>query len=438
MILKGKIDTTEKSALVNMVLKPISAILSLIYTPILLQYLGNEKYGLWATILSIITWINFFDVGIGNGLRNLLSRIIAEGKKDDAKKSVATAYIMLTIIAVVLFCILLCIGFIADWSKVFSTTVQMRPVMIITFAFVCINFVLALSNTLLYSLNQSEKVSVRNCLAQLLNIIGILVIREFSDENLVAMSILFGGSSTVLYIWNSILIFRAHPFLVPTLSDFDRSKVEDICSVGIEFFIIQLMGLLLFTTDNIIITHFLGAEIATPFAITNKVFNTMYAVFAAFIVPYWSRTTVAVYENDIKWIKNSIKKVFMVGGVFICSYIGMGFVFYPVMKFWLNRELYYQPGLVLVMIVFYIFYTVLGAECQFINGTGHIRIQLIVYIIIGVANIPLSLLLGIKAGLGSMGIRLATTLLVGFAIVVLGINLKKIINKMEMSVSNNL
>lgn len=425
-------DSTDRSALLNMMLKPISVVLSLVYTPLLLDYLGNEKYGLWATVLSFITWINFFDVGIGNGLRNLLSKIMAEGKKTEAQKAVSTAYIMLSIISVILLIILLSFALFVDWNIIFSTTVQMKLMMVITFAFVCINFVLALSNTLLYALNQSEKVSLRNCLAQLLNIIGLIIISNLSNGNLVAMAVLFGGSSTVLYLWNSCLIFKRYSFLVPTITKFDRLKINDICSVGIEFFVIQLMGLLLFTVDNIIITHFFGPEAATPFTIVNKVFNTMYAVFAAFIVPYWSRTTVAACENDIKWIKNSIKKVFIVGGIFICSYIAMGFVFEPLMKIWLKRELYYQPGLVIVMIVFYIFYTVLGSECQFINGIGNIKVQLIVYIVIGVANIPLSLLLGIKFGLGSMGIRLATTILVGFAIIILGVNLYRLINKMEL------
>ena len=71
-----KVVFNDKTAKWNyyMMLKPVSMILSLMYTPILLNYLGNEKYGLWATLLSVINWVNYFDVGIGNGLRNLLAK----------------------------------------------------------------------------------------------------------------------------------------------------------------------------------------------------------------------------------------------------------------------------------------------------------------------------------------------------------------------------
>ena len=71
-------DRTARSSLINLIIKPLSLVLSLVYTPMLLNYLGSEKYGLWATILSITSWINYCDVGIGHGLRNLLAGQIAK------------------------------------------------------------------------------------------------------------------------------------------------------------------------------------------------------------------------------------------------------------------------------------------------------------------------------------------------------------------------
>ena len=53
--------------------KPVSMVLSYIYVPIVLDYLGVEKYGVWSTILTILSWVSYFDIGIGNGLRNRLT-----------------------------------------------------------------------------------------------------------------------------------------------------------------------------------------------------------------------------------------------------------------------------------------------------------------------------------------------------------------------------
>lgn len=426
------IDSTEKSAIINMVLKPISAVLSFVYTPMLLSYLGDEKYGLWATVLSIITWINFFDVGIGNGLRNLLTKILAEKDEKEAQKAVSTAYIMLSVIAIALLIALTLITLWVNWEHVFSTSIPMKSVMWITFAFICVNFVLALSNTLLYALHLAEKVSIRNCLVQLANIIGLFIISKYSQGSLVAMAILFGGTSTILYLANSIQVFKNNQYLVPSLRKFDKSKINDICNIGMKFFVIQIMGLLLFTVDNMLITHYFGPQAATPFSIADKVFNTIYSIFAAFIVPYWSKTTVAIAQNNITWIKKSIEKVAFVGFAFICGYIVVGLFFRPLVNLWLQKNLDFDNGLILVMVLFYVAYTILGVECQFINGIGKINTQLIVYIIIGILNIPLSIILGIGCNMGSVGIRLATTILVIFAVSVLAINLNKIIGDSEV------
>lgn len=427
----GRISSTERSAIINMGLKPVSLVLSLIYTPILLEYLGDEKYGLWATILSVITWISFFDVGIGSGLRNLLSKLIAEDNETDGKKAISTAYIILSIISILLFCILAALALFADWNYFFSTTISLNMVLLITFLFICINFVLALSNSILYALNKAEMVSIRNCLVQVANIIGLIVLRQCSKGNLILISILFGATSALFYIEASVYIIIKYPRLVPSIKYYDKRMIKEISSVGVKFFVIQIMGLLLFTVDNMLITHYFGAVNATSFSITNKVFNTMYAVFAAFIVPYWSRSTVAYRKGDIEWIKKSIRKVFLVGMAFILGYFLMVFAFTPVIRIWLHRDLNIPNGLVILMAIFYSFYTLLGAECQFINGMGFINVQLVIYIIIGILNVPLSIFLGVHLNMGSFGVRLATTLLVAVAVIIMAINLRNTISKVE-------
>ena len=73
-----------KSVGLTTIIKPVGMIVSFIYTPMLLAYLGEEKYGIWITVLTVINWINYFDVGIGNGLRNCLASEVGQRKYDEA------------------------------------------------------------------------------------------------------------------------------------------------------------------------------------------------------------------------------------------------------------------------------------------------------------------------------------------------------------------
>lgn len=431
--LKKSFDSTEKSGWISMIVKPISLICNLLYTPMLLNYLGNEKYGLWATVLSIMSWINYFDVGIGNGLRNSLSKCISANDYQKAQKVVSTAYGILTIITTIIFGILLIILGAFNWHSVFSTKVDMRLTLFISFFFICINFVLALANTVLYALQMSEKVAVRNLTAQGLNILGLLLIGRFSTENLEFMALLFGGTQLIVNIGNTIQIFSKNTYLRPKLKFYQKEYLKEICTLGIKFFVIQIMCMVMFTADDMLITHFFGAEINTPFSIVNKVYNTGYSIFAAFMVPYWSATTVAVEKKDYTWIESSIKKTVKMLGFFIAGYFAMIFLFNPLVNIWLGHDLDYQPGLLLIMSIFYSLYSILNIESQFINGIGKINVEMVTYIILGIANIPLSIFLGVKLDFGTIGIRGATLILVLVADFILGIDLHR---KMKTHLEN--
>ena len=73
------VKTIYMNSAMSLVYKIGSACLSLISAPLLLKCLGDEKYGAYATMLSVISWIYYCDLGIGNGLRNKLAESIGFG-----------------------------------------------------------------------------------------------------------------------------------------------------------------------------------------------------------------------------------------------------------------------------------------------------------------------------------------------------------------------
>lgn len=430
-IIRNKIDTTTKSALINLCIKPVGMVLGLVYTPLLLNYLGMEKYGLYATLISIISWINYLDIGIGNGLRNLLSKELANEELNEAKKSVSTAYLMLSAISIILLIVLIIGTLFLDWSSILKTEIDMKTPLLISFIFICINFVLALCNTLLYALQLSERVSLRNITVQILNIFGIIFLQSFSKENLIYISILFGLSTCVVYIGNSVQIMKKYHFLRPSIKYYDKTKTSAIGSLGLKFFIMQISYMAMYTVDNLLITNLFNASEVTPFNITYGAFNTVYAFFAALLVPFWSQTTVAIQKRDVIWVKNSIRKLNYIAFAFSGIYLILAMAFKPLAKIWLGQSLEYPPGLIGLMCIYYSLYTFSAVYTQILNGTGKINGPLLLSVFQGVFNIPLAILLAKYFGLGVLGIRLSTTILVGVGAIYLPIYTKKILNNIE-------
>ena len=404
-------DKIARSSITNLFIKPISLILSFIYTPLLLSYLGDEKYGLWATILSVTNWINYCDIGIGHGLRNLLARQIAQEKYEDAKKAISTAYVCMTGIAFAILVVLVLLSFFLDWNEVFNSSIDMNLPVLITFVFICINFVLALSNTIFYALQKSEVVSLRNILMQVINIVGILILSKVSSGSITLIAIVFGAGTMVTYIVNTVNIVKNYSFARIKIKYFEKDYVRIICNTGLKFFVIQISVIFMYTVDNILITRLFGAAAVTPYSMIDKIYNTGYGFLTALMVPIWSASTEALTKRNYNWFDTTIKKLNIITFIFAIGCIFIGFIFEPFSNIWLGQSLDYPDGLLAVMVIYYILQAFQNPYCQMNNGIGALNGQMILGIIQGGLNIPLSIFLATTCGMGVVGIKLATTLL---------------------------
>ena len=60
----------KRNIVYSFAFKAVDAIVYFLIVPATLGYLDKYSYGIWLTLNSILMWINTFDVGLGNGMRN--------------------------------------------------------------------------------------------------------------------------------------------------------------------------------------------------------------------------------------------------------------------------------------------------------------------------------------------------------------------------------
>jgi len=108
----------------SFVSRVVTTAVSLIVLPISVRYLGNEGYGLMATITAVVGWLQFTNMGIGLGLQNALTEETAKGDKRAQNELVSTAVLSLMGIGL----ILIVAGFLifphVSWASVFRPTTQ--------------------------------------------------------------------------------------------------------------------------------------------------------------------------------------------------------------------------------------------------------------------------------------------------------------------------
>ena len=173
------------------VIKGGGIIVGLLTTPAYMDYFSkNEILGIWFTILSVVTWMLNFDLGIGNGLRNrLVEEFACSNDQKIIKCLISSAYGFLLSISVLVGTIVLyCTNFI-DWTEFFGintntvSNAELNTAMRIVIFSIFLQLVLRLSTSIEYALQKSY---IANLLVLVTNTMILIYVlgANFSGYNL--------------------------------------------------------------------------------------------------------------------------------------------------------------------------------------------------------------------------------------------------------------
>lgn len=407
-----------------MIMKPISMMLSLVYTPLALAFLGDVKYGIWVIVLNIVSWINYFDIGIGNGLRNKLAEAIALNDQSSAKTYVSTAYLGTTVISII-FCTIVTLAWnvfgLSDFFNLNVPDENTNLVIFISVFFVCVNFILTLSKTSAYAIQQPGIISVVGVVGQALQIGIILITSRAFDQSLILIALMYGlvslFDSSIIYF----IVTHKNKYLRPAISAVDMKYMKPLLTLGIGFFALQICSLVLNTTDNLLIANLFGSAEVTPYSIIYKVFYMLVQVHGIIIMPMWSAYTEAAAKKDMNWISSTMRKIDLITGILsVCAIIGI-FIFRSVAKVWLGRELDYSSDLIITVAVYMIAQMFGNNYSSFLCGVGHIKTSVIISAIGAIMNIPLSVMFARNMKMKQTGIILGSLCVVIVSVIVLPI-----------------
>jgi len=184
----------KKNILGSFLLKGISIVISLLLVPLTIDYLNPTKYGIWITLMSVIAWFNFFDIGLGNGLRNKFATAKAEGKDELARTYISTTYAIISIISVLLFILFFIVNQFLDWGKILNTTtdlIELEKLVFIVFSVFCLQFIIKLINVVFIADQRPAMSSAINTFASLISLITVFVLMKTSEGSLLYLGAAF-------------------------------------------------------------------------------------------------------------------------------------------------------------------------------------------------------------------------------------------------------
>ncbi len=415
-----KWDRLSWDMLLSGICKPAAMFLSYIYVPIVLEYLGVEKYGVWSVILTIISWIGYFDIGIGNGLRNRLTEAIQDKSNAKAKKMISSAYAISIIVMTLLSLIFVIVAQFIDWHFILGVTSfneSLKLIVIESVLLIAINFVFNLCIYVFYALQAASFVSFMQLLAMGINLIGVLLVRNVFQANLTVLAFIYGFSFVIVNMVGGFILYSKHKEFAPNIKEIDLTVGKDIISLGFKFFVIQICAMILFATDSVIISVLYGASDVTPYSTVNKLYIVVSSIYIAFLSPIWSSVTKDKTLRNISNIKRTTLKMLVLLIPFVILAVLLFFTFRPVSFWWLKKELLYSDMLLFFGMLYCLLNMWCSAFASVLNGMEVMRASVIIAVIQAVVNIPLSLLFSIAFSMESSGVLLGTVISMAIAAV---------------------
>lgn len=378
----GRSKMLKSNILYSAILKVIGLITSLLVVTITLNYLNSELYGVWLTITSILYWFSFFDIGLGNGMRNYLTEAVSKGNYKEAQSYLSTTIIALTIIA----SIIAIVGFILlkllNLNSVFNTNTisntELQNVLFVAIGFTLILFVL---KNIGYVFVALQKYALWDFINTLGNIIGLLIIfllTKFTNGKLIYVVFAFTCTPAIIYILAAIPIFSKYPEFRPTIQSFRKDFLSTIVGKGLGFFLIQITScLVIYGSSNLFITQFCGPESVTTYNIAYKFFNLLAIGYLVFISPMWNAYTDAYVKQDFNWIEKAFKSALKIWLFTEFAGIIMLIVSQYFYLFWVGKAVH-VPFMVSLSVFLYIsFFNLNNCVTYLLNGLNKIYIQII-------------------------------------------------------------
>jgi O-antigen/teichoic acid export membrane protein len=405
----------------NWVVTLLAMAATYVLTPFVIHALGAEGYGTWTLITALTGYINLMALGVPMACVRYLTGHLAEGDTPRVNRvigSCAGLYLLMGAAALVIGAALAAVFHIYQLPPGLRGQAPLAYGLMVLY--VSAGFIGLLPEGVLFAhfdFVLRNAVRIAGVLLRLTLTIGLLKLKAslivLASIQIACLVFDFGVS------W--FLIHRRYPAVRLSLADFDRGMVRKIFSFSMYVLLLQAGARLAFETDALVIGAFLDVGAVPFYVVANSliVYLMEFVVaIAAVVSPMATKLSTEGGLNELteiflKWSKVALSLTILAGLFLIV--LGPRFI-----GQWIDPSFEQPSGQVLqiLMLSSFLFLPVRGVALPILMGLGKPKAPTIAFLVAGVLNLLLSVLLARPLGL--VGVALGTAIPnVVFAVVVL-------------------
>lgn len=291
----------------------LSVLVSLISIPLAIGYLGTDRYGVLVALTSLSSMLVFADLGLGNGLLNLVSE--ANGRDDVAlaRRSISTAFFLLVVLATIFgFGLSVAFGYI-PWAGILGVppgpvTNEALPAAAVLISVALLSLPLAVSERVRLGYQEGFINSGWAALGALGSLVGLIAAVALTADLPTLIALIALPPVAALALNGARLFGVERPHLRPRFRSIDRGLLLRLARLGFLFFVLQLAVAIAFQSDILVAANVLGARAAAEYSVTMRVFMLGPSLISMALTTVWPAYGEAIARHDVAWVRRTLRR----------------------------------------------------------------------------------------------------------------------------------
>jgi O-antigen/teichoic acid export membrane protein len=404
----------------SFIAKALNILISFLSVPLTVHYLGAERYGVWLTISSLITWMSMTDFGLaGNALVNVLAA--ASGKEDrvEAQHYTASAFWALTGVSLG-FAVVLGSAFrFIPWRAVFrvsasTSTHELQMACGLTLLFFALGFPLSIQNSIYNAYQDGFLANIWGIAANALSLAALVFVSQ-TRGGLPQLVLALSGTRILVAIANCFFLFRRYHWLVPAPSAVRVDCVKRLFSLGGKYLLTQVAALGINQSQPMIITQILGPSKVVIFVVAYKILSLPMDLAYMATQPFISAFGEAKARGDWHWIEGAYKNALRASLTFGVPVVAvLAFTAKPLIRVWAGKIAVPSTSLIVWLSIYTLIGIALMAAGQLMTGLECVNPLAVSVVLCGVGVVATGILLGPRWGLTGIAFGMAASKLFTF------------------------
>lgn len=379
--------------------RSVGFLVKFLSVPLTVGYLGKERYGVWILLASLLAWVGLADLGVGNGLRTAIASALGSGRPELVRSLLSTAFALFCTIAAVLGLVAAVAWPWINWVALFGITTEearaeVGPAIATSFAFFLLAFPLSITAVTYDALQEGKLRNYWDMVGNIASLVALIAVTR-THGGLVRLVLAVSGTGLIVNVLSGVWLFGYYkPLFAPRPQAVQISSVRRLLHTGGTFFLIQIVALIIFQTDNFIVAKFAGSASVPSYSLTYTLFSYSYLPQTILFNYVWVAYADAIARRDIGWVARTLKRNLSFSlGFTLAAVVPLIFIAHPFIQLWTRGAVVPPVDLVSWMAAWSMIYAFCSPIACLLAAADHMKAQLVYSAVSAAVNIVLSIVL---------------------------------------------